>query len=163
MINIQWTDEMVKVLTECAEKNMSSSQIGNKLFEKFKIKFTRNAIIGKAHRLKIKVGKPPKVKPVVVKKENAKIILKKEENKTIIDIEKPATTKIDGFLNPRAIGVSLLDLVEGQCKYPVGDIRTNDLFFCGAPADSLKSRTYCSYCYPILYQPLAKYRENKAK
>jgi hypothetical protein len=168
-MNITWTEEQLKFLSDCADKRMSGSAIARTMTHKFKKEFTRNAVIGKAHRHKIPLYRT-KSDPVVEKKiTNAKRAIKEliERPKKIVKkpvIEKAEVIVVKGpFKNPLSKPTVLLDLVEGQCKYPEGDVRTNDLFFCGAPADSLRSRTYCAYCYPIMYQPLAKYRENKAK
>jgi hypothetical protein len=54
------------------------------------------------------------------------------------------------FPNPKAKGVTFEALREGMCKFPIGDGLAN-MRFCGAAADSRKSRAYCSHCYSVSF------------
>ena len=167
---ITWTDEMVQMLRELSQEALSATQMAERLGDKFGRKFTRNAIIGKAHRLNLEFGKSVAQKEEIKKKLPAKkpiqiLAIKPKKNlvlKTITILAEAPEKPIHAFANPAAVGVNLQEVREGQCKYPLGDVRTNDLLFCGAPANS-RHKTYCKYCYSIVYMPLTKYRKMQAK
>jgi GcrA cell cycle regulator len=161
-LSISWTKAMVELLEKEAKNGLSAQEISVKLTNKYKINFSRNSVIGKAHRLKIKVGRQKlvevKVKPQPVKKEiepKPDLVEKKEVTHEDVKYQEGK------FRNPLAISVKLLELKESQCRYPIGDVRTNDLVFCGAPVEIGKSTPYCSHCHGIVYYP-SKYQAKKA-
>lgn len=45
---------------------------------------------------------------------------------------------------PAARPVKLLDLKDHHCRWPHGDGRASDLFFCGAPANLSSGKPYCT-------------------
>jgi len=177
---IVWTDEMIQMLKDLSTSPLSASQIGAKLEAKFNRKFTRNSVIGKFHRLNISFGKsnaqkeevkknspPRKLIKAPAKPQSPKQVLEIKPKKdlklsTITILAEPVKKNTHSFSNPKALGVTLMDLMEGMCKYPMGDVKNDDIIFCGAIADS-KHRSYCSHCYPIVYMPIRKYREMTAK
>jgi len=171
---INWTDEMVEDLKKYIGQGLSGGQIAAKLTLKFNEHYSRNSIIGKAHRIGILLGKKVgankisnKLKISDVKKKSKNVIEDIKPKKdlklsTITILAEPVKNKTQIFPNPKALGVTLMDLSEGMCKYPLGDVKNDDIRFCGAIADS-KHRSYCSHCYPIVYMTIRKYREMTAK
>jgi GcrA cell cycle regulator len=147
-----WTDEMVEMLRKCISEGKSASVIASEISLAHGRMVSRNSIIGKAHRLNINVGENSSIKMKTDPAKRSKPKIKKTTNKPLPTFKAmPVVSQL--FKNPAAKGVKFLDLKEGVCKYPTGDIPTKNLRFCGAPADSQKSKTYCRFCYPILYIP----------
>ena len=179
-MNIEWKEEHIEYLRECANKGLSGSEMAEELSKRFSIHLTRNAIIGKAHRLGIKFGKSSskKIEFITEKKVGNKVKAirqpVKREDRQILEIKPKKDLQLKtisiladkkrmhDFYNPNAFGVELIDLREGQCRYPMGDVRTNDLLFCGEPIDKTKQSSYCSYCHTVVYMPIRKYQEMTA-
>jgi len=112
-----WTDEKIDKLQKLWGKGLTASQIAEKLGDGI----TRNAVIGKAHRLKLP-SRPSPVKAEPVKKDPAPA----SEVKVELDESKKT---------------SLLDLTEQTCKWPIGHPGDPDFYFCGKP-----SRPGVPYC-----------------
>lgn len=119
-----WTEERIKQLKSLWEQGLSASQIASELGEGI----TRNAVIGKAHRLglksrpsPLKAATPPKPAP------------KKPKEK------KPAAEK-----------VSILTLTERICKWPIGHPGEPDFHFCGKK--SIPGQPYCAKHSAMAYQ-----------
>ncbi|MCY4303303.1 MAG: hypothetical protein OXC62_00715 [Aestuariivita sp.] len=55
--------------------------------------------------------------------------------------------------------ISLLELTERTCKWPVGDPATDDFWFCGLP--SLPGKPYCKVHVTVAFQPLSIRRERR--
>jgi GcrA cell cycle regulator len=133
--NMAWSEDRIAKLKEFWDKGLSASQIAVKLAEGV----TRNAIIGKAHRLKLKprpspvrseASKPKKVAPKPkIKKENAKT-------------------------------VSLLELSERVCKWPIGHPGEEDFHFCGR--ESQPVLPYCPEHCAMAYQAQAPRKDKRA-
>ena len=102
-----WTDDKINKLQKLWGKGLTASQIAEKLGDGV----TRNAVIGKAHRLKLP-SRPSPVKAEPIKKALPPPPEKKEEM---------AETR----------KTSLLDLTEQTCKWPIGHPGDADFYFCG--------------------------------
>jgi GcrA cell cycle regulator len=57
--------------------------------------------------------------------------------------------------------LSLLELSEATCHWPVGDPSSPELFFCGGKAHS--GLPYCAHHSRIAYQPTADRRRHSPK
>jgi GcrA cell cycle regulator len=157
---ITWTEEMVSLLKENASQGLSASEIAAILKNQFHLPFTRNAVIGKAHRIKVKVGRhklivtKPAPKPVPKPAPKVETVVEAKAPKKPVNKIKfivPKSTVMHEFKNPKALGIELLFLKEGQCRYPLGDVQKNNLRFCAAPVDYGRSQSYCADCYSIVY------------
>ena len=93
-----WTDERVAKLQELWDKGLSASQIAKELAEGV----TRNAVIGKAHRMGL-ASRPSPVKSDPEKK-----------------IKKPIEKKVVAKAKASSGKVSLLELTDRMCKWPIG-------------------------------------------
>ena len=114
-----WTDDRIDQLKKLWDDGLSASQIAKELGEGV----TRNAVIGKAHRLGLK-SRPS---PVKTDKEKKKVAPKR------------VIKKADKQL------VSLLDLTDRMCKWPLGHPGDADFHFCGK--NSEPGMPYCaSHC-----------------
>lgn len=158
--NRMWDYKMETFLKEAISEGKSSSVIAAEMTAKFQKLFSRNSVIGKAHRLNLSVGAHVSLTPKTdlskkrkptVKKPHVRAIVSKIVKSTKNVNEKPP---IGLFKNPKALGVEFVELRDGMCKFPVGELKENTLRFCGAPADAVNSRTYCKFCYSLVYIPM---------
>ena len=142
---MSWTDEKVEKLKELWGKGNTASQIAEIIGG-----ITRNAVIGKAHRLGLS-GR------MATKKSNGgiSIIRKKRVNisqaQKIIDI----SPVIDEPMNPTAFQ----DIKDGLCRWPLGEPEEIDFKFCGR--NTKEGIVYCQSHYKQAYQPLSKVRERR--
>jgi GcrA cell cycle regulator len=133
---------------------------------------TRNAVIGKAHRMGLSGRPSPIKKPVPVKKEGAAAAPRKEAPaKEVKKSAAPAAggkanpgfakeaeelKKIEKEIVPLGGGVSLLELTERMCKWPIGDPREADFTFCGR---GIRQGTpYCPDHAAMAYQTSSRSR-----
>jgi GcrA cell cycle regulator len=162
----RWQQEHDDYLRHLAANGLSSAMIVDELHKKFRgvCKFTRNSVIGRAHRLKIglKANKKTEIKKV---KTETKIIKEKPETKIKV---KPLEPKRVLFLAPieeifpeEKPKLSILDLGPNQCRYTASEGNPADFDFCGKPTQI--GRSYCDNHYDILYyKRSAKSDEGKA-
>ena len=189
-----WTEEKVELLKKLWCEQYTACQVAEKIGG-----VTRNAVIGKAYRLKLK--KPPLDKPEreSTKKagkrkqpEPARIAANsnsKEESNRLKDLSparKPIHLKKPILVAGRplppqpslnevspeelenvkevektSLKISLMELTERTCKWPIGDPSTPEFWFCGLP--SLQGKPYCQAHERIAYQPLASRRERRTE
>ncbi|WP_417319105.1 GcrA family cell cycle regulator [Emcibacter sp.] len=135
-----WTDERVEKLRELWDKGLSASQIAKELGEGV----TRNAVIGKAHRMGLAS------RPSPVKADPAKKPAKKAAEKA----PAPARKKAAGGK------VSLLELTERMCKWPIGHPGEPDFHFCGK--SSRPGFPYCNDHCAEAYQVQQPRRDRRA-
>jgi GcrA cell cycle regulator len=114
---------------------------------------SRNAVIGKAHRLELS-GRPSPIK----RKEGEE---DEEEAAVTVAAEAapPAVEKAPAKPVPerRAGGATILNLTERMCKWPIGDPRDKDFHFCGKASHG--NLPYCAEHAQIAYQPPGKRRD----
>ncbi len=183
-----WTDERIKELTKLWAEGQSASKIAETLGG-----VTRNAVIGKVHRLGLSNRADTTDKPALTKKRGRPAKVKNNQNdvklgnpseKTSSDNKK--TTKLESFdqfenevddtmvstlnaetlanvadLEKKSKRLSLMDLTERTCKWPIGDPSTEEFWFCGHPSE--QGKPYCSTHISIAFQPMSLKRERKAK
>ena len=133
---MSWTDDRVELLKKLWKKGHSASQIAEELGG-----VTRNAVIGKAHRLGLSSRPSPVKKPAEAKKK-AKAAPAKPKKK------KPAAAKPAPEAEPEV--VTILSLTERMCKWPVGHPGDDDFHFCGLK--SMTGQPYCTYHAAMAYQ-----------
>ena len=130
-----WTDERVDKLKALWKKGLSASQIATELGENI----TRNAVIGKAHRLGLSSRPSPVKKPAQAKPR--KVPVKKAA---------PAAPALapDPFDKPEKI--TILELTDRICKWPLGHPGEDDFQFCGSK--SVSGQPYCAFHGAMAYQ-----------
>jgi len=147
-----WTEDRIAILKAGWEGGMTASQIAEKLGEGV----TRNAVIGKAHRLGLE-SRPSPVKggeetPAAVPPAAAAM----PAPAPAADPSPAATPAVAKPVAKRpvrtgkAARVTLLDLNERICKWPIGHPGEPDFHFCGKPVQA--SFPYCSEHCLVAYQ-----------
>ena len=146
---MSWTDEKVAKLKELWGKGNTASQIAEILGG-----VSRNAVIGKAHRLNLsgKIIKKGQVNPRITKSKNINHKkVRRGKFKSII-IDKDFEPE-----NPK----QLEELDENSCKWPIGHPNEENFYFCGRT--SLKDFSYCKLHLLYAYQPKGKKEEGTIK
>lgn len=125
-----FTDEKVKLLKELWMAGLSASQIAAELGD-----VTRNAVIGKVHRLGLSSR--------TSKSADQSIHLKRLRKKIPITSKAPSDKH----------RLSLLELNERTCHWPVGDPSSPEFFFCGAK--TLAGIPYCAHHARLALTPVS--------
>ena len=147
---MSWTDERIDQLKQLWEKGLTASQIAEKLAGGI----SRNAVIGKAHRLGLK-ARPSPVKSGEGAAADAPVV---EVRPAPVAAALPTTEVARPKPAPRAVAAptassgktSLLDLSDKICKWPIGHPGDSDFHFCGKPAQP--TFPYCSEHCAVAYQ-----------
>ena len=185
---MSWTDERVELLKKMWGEGQSASQIAKELGG-----VTRNAVIGKVHRLglsnratssakaepKAKAAPKSEPKPKAAPKAAEAAPRKEAEpapkplpaRKQIIPAGQPlppqpsaneispeALAKVSA-VEKKAKKLSLMELTERTCKWPVGDPATDDFWFCGLPVQ--QGKPYCEAHVGVAFQPMSSRRERR--
>jgi GcrA cell cycle regulator len=138
---MSWTDERIALLKKMWKEGKSAAEIAKTLGKGV----TRNAVIGKAHRMGLSGRPSPIKKPTPATKKEAAAAPARKETKDVKKAAAPAggkanpalakeaeeLKKIEKEIVPLGGGVSLLELTERMCKWPIGDPREADFTFCG--------------------------------
>jgi len=133
-----WTDERIAQLKAGWEGGMTASQIAEQLGEGV----TRNAVIGKAHRLGLE-SRPSPVKSgdeaVAATPVAAPATVAAAASPPVIASTAPAAARAlvkKPVRTGKAAKTSLLDLNEKICKWPIGHPGDADFHFCGKPSQA---------------------------
>jgi GcrA cell cycle regulator len=202
---MSWTDERVETLKRMWGEGQSASQIAKELGG-----VTRNAVIGKVHRLGLsnRVGgkeededasasapaavtaaasrpepAPPRPEPAAPRVEPprpaappaaavpASNVTPLPLRKAIIPAGQPLPPQPSlNEISPEALAsvrevekrakrLTLMELTERTCKWPIGDPATDDFWFCGLP--SLPGKPYCEAHVGVAFQPMSARRDRR--
>ena len=201
---MSWTDERVETLKRMWNEGQSASQIAKELGG-----VTRNAVIGKVHRLGLsnRVGGKDEeeeatpapaaaavaaaVKPEPAPRPDpapraeaprpaapAAPVAAPASNVTSLPVRKaiipagqplppqPSLNEISPEalasvreVEKRAKKLTLMELTERTCKWPIGDPATEDFWFCGLP--SLPGKPYCEAHVGVAFQPMSARRDRR--
>lgn len=166
MTVLTWSDERVEQLKKLWEAGLSASQIAAELGN-----VTRNAVIGKVHRLGLsgRAKSPASAVPRQRKARPAQQMMRVSRpvsrgNTALahafeVELE-PDPIAFDNVV-PMSQRLSLLELNEATCHWPVGDPASPDFFFCGGKA--LAGLPYCAHHSRVAYQPAGDRRRQAAK
>lgn len=178
-----WTDERVELLKKLWMEGLSASQIAGELGEGV----TRNAVIGKVHRLKLSArAKPtnttPRARPAprqaprrpsgpsisagvstmaAAAKPRPQVMQRPQTMGATalamspqMDAELYVAPATQELFIPEDKRLSLLQLNEHTCKWPIGDPLSKDFYFCGQ--HSLETGPYCDFHSRRAYHQLDK-------
>ena len=142
---MSWTEEKVNKLKELWGKGQTASQIATIIGG-----VSRNAVIGKAHRLnlssKIKARSPNQLNKSFDKNKDNQLKLKGKRSKF-------KSLILDKNFEP-AKNLNLEELTEDTCKYMEGNPNEKDASFCGRK--NVEKFSYCPLHLMIVFQPKGK-------
>ncbi len=166
-----WTEERVAELKKLWAEGHSASQIAKRLGS-----VTRNAVIGKVHRLGLSgratpsrpVKRPPRLarpKPQQIQRPAAAPVAR-GANALAVRPE-PAhshVTEAEANIEPQRLPngdmVTVLTVKDSMCKWPIGDPADANFGFCGHGTQ--EGSPYCAEHARVAFQP-AKKRERRAR
>ena len=190
---MSWTDDRVETLKKMWGEGQSASQIAKELGG-----VTRNAVIGKVHRLGLsnratagsaaKGETKAKTAKAAPKAKAAKAAPKEEVQEPKTESAAPPKQSISARkqiipagqplppqpsaneISPEALAkvnaveknakkISLMELTERTCKWPVGDPATEEFWFCGLPVK--QGKPYCEAHVGVAFQPMSARRDRR--
>jgi GcrA cell cycle regulator len=131
---MSWTDERVSLLKQLWGEGKTAAEIAKVLGDGI----TRNAVIGKAHRLRLSSRLSP------IQQNTGK---KTKSEAPVARLVKPVPLKAVEF---KGKGVKMIDLNVRMCRWPVGDPKDENFSFCGC--DSVAGLPYCEDHARAAYQ-----------
>ena len=171
-----WTEERVELLKKLWLEGLSASQIAGVLGEGV----TRNAVIGKVHRLKLSgrakpASSPPRARSAPPRPQQRRVSSPSATSRSsgLGNVMKTRNTMSSGggggavqgatalkmdeefavemevapqaaeLFIPVEERLSLLQLSEETCKWPIGDPLTPDFYFCGQHSED--GKPYCDF------------------
>jgi GcrA cell cycle regulator len=165
---MSWTDERVEQLKLHWMEGKSASQIASLLGNGL----TRNAIIGKVHRLGLAgrarspstasprprpsapqtVHRTPRAPaPRILRGATALAVAPR----ALVEAE-PET--FESVVVPMSLRVTIVELKEAMCRWPLGDPASPEFRYCGSP---VASGPYCAYHVGLAYQPAHERRRDR--
>lgn len=203
---MSWTDERVETLKRMWAEGQSASQIAKELGG-----VTRNAVIGKVHRLGLSnrnddtaaeaapapapEAKPapaaaaPEAKPAPAAKAapaepkaapapepkappapEAEAAQQYQPRRPVVPAGQPLPPVPTNEISPETLAtvreiekksrkLSLMELTERTCKWPIGDPATDKFWFCGMP--SQPGKPYCETHVSVAFQPMSSRRDRR--
>ena len=172
---MSWTDERVELLKKLWADGLSASQIAAKLGG-----VSRNAVIGKVHRLKLsarakstKSAAPKMKRPATPRasggggaassrtnaysgRRTGPMVSRSMAATALKQDADPhaltalETRPIEDVVVPIAKRLLLTELNENTCKWPYGDPLTDEFYFCGHATE--ENSPYCKYHSKLAFQ-----------
>jgi GcrA cell cycle regulator len=165
-MRMSWTDERVELLKKLWADGLSASQIANQLGG-----VTRNAVIGKVHRLSLSGRakpassgpRPRKPRPPAPHRPASRTFV---SGNTALKAHAhpaprrlPAPIPVEDIVVPISLNVSLMALNDSMCKWPIGDPGAEGFHFCGHK--NFNGLPYCEYHSRVAYQPVGDRRRDR--
>jgi GcrA cell cycle regulator len=169
---MSWTDERVELLRQLWLDGKSASQISAQLGHGL----TRNAVIGKVHRLglagrakssssasstprPLQTSRPvprpiPRGGPGAAVRGNTALAL----SAAPVLEARPVFLEEDVVV-PMSLRVTIVELKEAMCRWPLGDPTTQEFRYCGSP--SAAAGPYCTHHGKLAYQPVQDRRRER--
>ena len=197
---MSWTDERVELLKKMWNEGQSASQIAKELGG-----VTRNAVIGKVHRLGLSnragagpvrperdedsapaaapaapAPEPqtatPRPRPTLVRTEpdpepaEPRVIQAPAIRKPFVAGQPLPPQPSANEISPEALAsvrevekkarrLTLMELTERTCKWPIGDPATDDFWFCGL--STVPGKPYCEAHVGVAFQPMSARRDRR--
>lgn len=166
-----WTEERVAELKKLWAEGHSASQIAKRLGS-----VTRNAVIGKVHRLGLSgratpsrpVKRPPRLARPKPQQMPRQANLRPASGGGGLALREPMMpaampepeANIEPQLLPNGDMVTVMTMKDTMCKWPIGDPADTAFGFCGRA--SCNGSPYCTEHARVAFQP-AKKRERRAR
>jgi len=170
---MSWTDERVELLRQLWLDGKSASQISAELGAGV----TRNAVIGKVHRLglsgrtKSPSPAPPRVRqrsapaarpPIASRSTGGSSPMVRGNTALAYSIDTAIEAKPvfhEDVVVPMSLRVTIVELKEAMCRWPLGDPTTAEFRYCGI--QSAGAGPYCSHHGRMAYQPVQDRRRER--
>ncbi len=179
---MSWTDDRVEKLSKLWADGLTASQIAKELGG-----VTRNAVIGKVHRLGLSGRAKPKAASTSTTRTKRTTTTTSKSNigsggssasrpvraattarsvgSAALKMEEAVDAVADtrpqeDVVVPMSKRLTLLQLTENTCKWPSGDPQNPDFHFCGH--NTKDEAPYCEFHSKVAYHPLSE-RRNKAR
>ena len=142
---MSWTDEKVQKLKELWKKGHTASQISEMLGDT-----TRNAVIGKAHRLNLEARAPSKSSSSSGTSSGQNRIQRRPSQQPQTRKQKFQSILLDKNFEPEN-PKSLENLTDKTCKWPIGHPNEESFYFCGRKPEG--EFPYCKLHVLYAFQP----------
>ncbi len=168
--SVTWTEERLELLKKLWSEGWSASQIAAEIGGGM----TRNAVLGKSHRLGLVRNTSTGISTPRPRQEGAASGRSPTAEPSMRPGPKPviSTASQPPHEQPRAVslpvevaappreGLTIMELREGMCRWPLGDPTRPEFRYCGAHA--LAGLPYCSHHAQIAYIPTAERKRLRA-
>jgi len=166
---MSWTDDRVELLKKLWAEGLSASQIAGRLGG-----VTRNAVIGKVHRLNLasranssrspgprrrKTRAPSHPGRTAALRSAGNTALKAETETAPAAARDPEPVPIAELVIPPGERLNILSLSDHTCRWPIGDPGAADFYYCGRKTD--QGLPYCGHHASIAYQPPQERRRKR--
>jgi GcrA cell cycle regulator len=170
---MSWTDERVEQLKQHWMEGKSASQIASLLGDGL----SRNAVIGKVHRLGLagRAKSPstvssrprrPAPSPAAHRAAAPRLasgVPRITRGATALAIAPQALAddeleRFESVVVPMSLRVTIVELKEAMCRWPLGDPASSEFRYCGSPT---ASGPYCAYHGGLAYQPAQERRRER--
>jgi GcrA cell cycle regulator len=170
---MSWTDERVELLRTLWLDGRSASQISAELG----LGVTRNAVIGKVHRLglsgRARSASPsvPRVRqrsaqtsraPMASRSSNGGGHAMRGNTALAFSLDTAIDTQPiyhEDVVVPMSLRVEIMELREAMCRWPLGDPTTPEFRYCGI--QSVGAKPYCAHHGRMAYQPAQDRRRER--
>ncbi|PKP84730.1 MAG: GcrA cell cycle regulator [Alphaproteobacteria bacterium HGW-Alphaproteobacteria-2] len=192
---MSWTDERVETLRRMWAEGHSASQIAKELGG-----VTRNAVIGKVHRLGLSnrgatpatedetpaatpAAAPPPGPETPASQPSAERATEESTapraemlpfpRRPLVPAGQPLPPQPSASeISPETLAtvreveksarrLTLMELTERTCKWPIGDPATPDFWFCGLPCQP--GKPYCEAHVTVAFQPMSSRRDRRSR
>jgi len=169
---MSWTDERVELLRQLWLDGKSASQISAQLGHGL----TRNAVIGKVHRLGLAgrakapsaTAAPPRAAsaPRMASRSSGGGARAAVRGATALALAAEPTLEVrpmfqeEDVVVPLSLRVTIVELKEAMCRWPLGDPTSPDFRYCGSPT---ASGPYCVHHGKLAYQPVQDRRRERER
>lgn len=142
----KWTPEIIDALKALMAQKLSSSVVADNLNAEFGCGLTRNAVIGKCHRMAIAMAAPAVKKPLRDRGAAGFVTVVGSGRRMpmLPRAKQPKSPRTD---EPEGLGYTILILPSSACKWPQQG-KGKDMLFCGHKTDA----TYCGHHADRAYQ-----------
>ena len=123
----EWTPDRISTLMALWGEGIPTSEIGRRLG------VTKNAVVGKVHRL----GLPKRNSPI-------------KTEKVVVKVETPKSDEIQ-----------MDSLRPGMCRWPEGEPGTENFYFCGQPV--VPEKPYCGHHCERAYVKSTRDKDRKLR